>query len=275
MSEEIKNEEKKHSYGLVLSGGGIRGVAHIGAIKALTEYGINPSIISGTSAGAIVGAFYAGGYSCEDMLTFFHRTSIFSVYKYAYRKPGLIDTAKFYNIFKDFFPEDEFEALLKKLYISTTDIVHGKQNIFHEGQLINPILASSAYPGVFTPVSINDSLHADGGISNNFPIEPLISRCDKIIGVYANPLKKMTKGEFTSSLSVLERAFKIGMASMSEHKFESCSLIIYPEKLAQYRALRLNNIDELFNIGYEATIQALREQYGNISNASSVIIAEK
>jgi NTE family protein len=79
---------KEFTYGLVLSGGGIRGLAHVGVIKALEEEGIYPSYIAGASAGAIVGAFYAAGYSGEEILAFFQKTSLFSLDKYAYEKPG-------------------------------------------------------------------------------------------------------------------------------------------------------------------------------------------
>ena len=92
---------ENQNYGLVLSGGGVRGMAHIGAIKALEKHGIFPTCIAGASAGAIVGAFYAAGYACEEILAFFHSTSLFSINKYAYRKPGLLDTDKFFKIFKD------------------------------------------------------------------------------------------------------------------------------------------------------------------------------
>jgi NTE family protein len=78
--------------GLVLSGGGMRGVAHIGAIKALEEKGIFPTYIAGTSAGAVVGALYAYGYKWEDMLTFFKGIQIFDIKKYAINKPGFLDT---------------------------------------------------------------------------------------------------------------------------------------------------------------------------------------
>ena len=85
--------------GLVLSGGGMRGAAHIGAIKALEEHGIYPTHIAGTSAGAIVGALYASGYNWDDILRFFKSISILDITKYAIRKPGILDADKFQNLF--------------------------------------------------------------------------------------------------------------------------------------------------------------------------------
>ena len=123
--------------GLVLSGGGARGIAHIGVIKALNENGINISEISGTSSGAVIGALYAGGYSWEEIFAFFKTLPIFHYKNYARNKPGFIDSIKFYDDFKEFFPEDSFKALKKKLYISTTNVFEGTLKIFSKGELSN------------------------------------------------------------------------------------------------------------------------------------------
>jgi NTE family protein len=247
------------TYGLVLSGGGIRGLAHAGVIKALEEEGIYPSYIAGASAGAIVGAFYAAGYRDEDILAIFHKTSIFSSDKYAYRKPGFIDTDKFHETFKAYFPEDSFESLKKKLFISATDILAGKTKFFHEGPLINAVLASAAFPVVLSPMLIDGVLYADGGITNNFPVEPLLHHCDKIIGVYVNPLRKIDAEELTSSRSVIDRAFKIGMANMSIQKFSHCDLVIAPKKLSRFGTFSMSHLDDAFEIGYEAAKEQLED----------------
>ncbi len=246
-------------YGLVLSGGGVRGLAHVGAIKALEEHGISPEYISGASAGAIVGTFYAAGYTCEEMLDFFHHTSIFKINKYAFRKPGILDTEKFYNILKEYFPEDQFDVLTRKLFISATDMLTGRNKIFHEGSLISATLASAAFPVVLSPLKIGETFYADGGITNNFPTEPLLEHCDKIIGVYANPLKTITANELSSTLSMMDRAFKIGMVTMSLPKFSDCHLLISPEKLAQLGTFSMNHLDEAYQIGYEAAMEKLNE----------------
>jgi NTE family protein len=248
----------KTTYGLVLSGGGVRGMAHIGVIRALEENGIYPEYIAGASIGAIVGAFYAAGSTCDEILEFFLNTSMFSVNKYAIRKPGLLDTEKFYKIFKKHFEEDRFEALKKRLFISTTDIVEGKNKIFNTGELIYPMLASAAFPVVLSPIEIDGVLYADGGITNNFPVEPLIPHCSHIIGSYTNPLSKIKPNELSSSMSVMDRAFKIGMTSMSARKFQHCHLVISPEKLNSYGTFSMNHIQELHEIGYQEALQTLK-----------------
>ena len=109
--------------GLVLSGGGMRGAAHIGAIKALEEHGIFPTHIAGTSAGAIVGALYAYGYDWEDILKFFRGINILDIKKFALNKPGFIDAEKFYPGFKTYLKNDDFSFLKKQLIITATNIL--------------------------------------------------------------------------------------------------------------------------------------------------------
>ncbi|MFT5264931.1 MAG: NTE family protein [Polaribacter sp.] len=169
-----------------------------------------------------------------------------------------MDTNKFYSIFKQYFPEDNFEALKKKLYISTTNIIRGKTKFFHEGQLIHPLLASAAVPGVFSPMIIKNELYADGGIANNFPTEPLMAYCDKTIGVHVHPLKKIKAENLKTSFAVMERAYLISSASHSMGTFGDCDLIINPEALNRFGTFSMNHVDDIFQIGYEAAIEELK-----------------
>ena len=243
--------------GLVLSGGGMRGVAHIGAIKAMEELGIVPTHISGTSAGAVVGALYANNIGWEGILDFFRTTQIFQGGKYAKGKPGFIDSEKFYKEFIKMLPEDDFMALDKKLFVTATDVVYGTPSIFEEGELIRPILASASFPGMFTPTKVNDHLYVDGGILNNFPVEPLLPLCDRIIGVYVNPLKKISTKDLKHSYNVLERSYKIKMAYDSIEKFKHCDLVVHPDRLDGYGTFQKQGIDEVFEIGYTNTKELL------------------
>lgn len=247
------------TYGLVLSGGGVRGVAHIGVIKALEEHGIRPEYISGASSGAIVGAFYAAGRGWEETLGFFRDISIFSWGNYAHGKPGMLDADKFRAGFEKYFPEDRFEALKMKLYVVASDLIKGRSRVFHEGPLISSLLASSAVPGVFSPVVIDGTLYSDGGITNNFPVEPLLAHCDRIIGVFVNPLKQVTPHELGTSFAVLERAFSMDRTSHSIRKFDDCDLVISPESLAAFGTFSTQHVDEIFRIGYEAALRKLED----------------
>ena len=159
--------------GIVLSGGGIKGMAHLGLIKALQEAGIRFDCIAGSSAGALTGALIAAGYSPEESLEFFKSTPIFSIYYYSTSKPGILDSEKFRPVFEKYFPQDAFDVLQRPLHVTTTNLETGAWEVHHSGELINVLLASASLPPVFAPMLIDGALHADGGIMNNFPVEPL------------------------------------------------------------------------------------------------------
>ncbi|MBE0423111.1 MAG: patatin-like phospholipase family protein [Lutibacter sp.] len=247
------------SIGLALSGGGMKGIAHIGAIKALEESNILPTHISGSSMGAMVGAFYAAGYAPEEIVAFFKEVPLFYPTRYAFGKPGLIDPANFYQDFKKYFPEDNFKALHKKLFITAVDMLSGNLKVFEEGELIRPFLASSAFPGLCSPVAINGSLYADGGILDNFPIAPLKDCCDQIIGVYVSPLDEIKADNLKYAVDLLQRAIRINFSNASAQKFSQCDLLIYPP-LSKFGMFDKNHIDEIFNIGYETTISELKNK---------------
>lgn len=243
--------------GLVLSGGGMRGAAHIGVIKALEEHNLYPTHIAGTSAGSVVGGLYAYGYEWEEILTFFKNIQILDLKKYALNKPGFINTEKFYSNFKAYIKNDDFSFLKKKLFVTSTNILNGDLVVFDKGELIKPILASAAIPGIFSPVKIKDSYYIDGGALNNFPVELLKKNCDKIIGVYVNGFDTISINDLKHSHNVLERAFKLKSVKEDRKKFNDCDLVISPKELNKYGAFDKKHLNKIFEIGYDATINAL------------------
>ena len=247
--------------GLVLSGGGSRGIAHVGTIKALEEFGLFPTHIAGSSIGAIVGSLYAYNYSWKDMLEFFKGVQILDIKKYAFRKPGLIDTEKFYKQFNAYLKEDSFSNLKKPLIITATDILNGALKTFDTGELIRPVLASAAFPGVFAPVKINNSYYVDGGTLNNFPVELLKPECDIIIGSYVNGFNPITIKDLKYSHNVVKRAFRLKYFKDDYAKFNDCTLVISSKKICKYGIFDKKHLDEIFNIGYNEAKEALTKQF--------------
>lgn len=241
--------------GLVLSGGGARGVAHLGALKALHELGIEPTVVSGTSAGSIVGTMYAAGHPIEAILSVFTNTSIFKMTHFATMKPGFIDSDRFSPVFEAFFPENDFAALKKKCFVTATDIIRGQSRTFSEGEIIRPLLASCAVPVVFTPVEMDGTLFTDGGALNNFPIEPLSGQCDAIIGVDVHPLKKIRPKEIRNVLGMMERLTQLSVCHHSAQKHHQCQVIIAPQSLEKYGTFDRDHFNEIFEIGYEKTME--------------------
>ena len=210
-------------------------------------------MLSGTSAGAIVAALYAAGYSSDEMLEFFVEKNPFHLSKLALStKPGIFDTEKVVADFLEYFPENSFEALGKPIFLAATDLVEGRPEILCSGPLIPAILASASTPLVFTPTEIDGHWYSDGGITNNFPVEPLLGLCDVILGVYASPLRRIDEKDLGSSLAVSTRALEVGMFNKSELKFELCDLVLCPEELSRFGNFDSKHFADILETGYRA-----------------------
>lgn len=250
--------EKK--IGLVLSGGGVKGIAHVGLIKALLERNIKPDVVSGASAGAIVGALYANGVSPLEMLHFFKETPLLKYNFFSINKPGLFDTNKYLLFFEKFFQKDSFEALEKKLYIATTNLQKGEVHYFSEGDLLKTILASAALPPVFSPVEIKGELYADGGIVNNYPIEPLVGTTDYIIGSYVTQINTLDKNQLKSSFQLSQRATHLILHANVQEKLHIADLLFIPKNIETIGVLDKKAIEKAFNLGYEYAATLLDEK---------------
>lgn len=235
--------------GLVLSGGGVRAIAHIGFIQMLLENNIIPTKVSGTSAGALVSALYAAGYSPKGMLSFFEQTPLLKLSLYALNKPGIMDSDKYALFFEKFFPENSFESLKFPLTVAATNLIEGKLDFFNSGELIKPLIASSALPPIFSPIEVNGKLYSDGGVLNNFPVEPLL-KCDKIIGSFVNPITTIDKSEINTSLKLMYRVYHIGLDSSNLKKFDLCNYVFTPTKLNEIGVLDSNAIQKAYYLGY-------------------------
>lgn len=250
----------EHRLGIVLSGGGSRGLVHAGVLQALAEAGIEPGCVAGTSSGALVGALWAAGCGPGRVLEFFETASPFRISRLApLRKPGWIDTEKLEADFRAFFPEDSFEALGRRLFVTATDLAAARLEIFSSGRLIRPLLASCSIPMLFTPTAIDGRMYADGGILDNFPVEPLLGLCDVLLGVYASPLAESGEDDLRSSLAISQRAFEVGMFHASKRKFHQVDLLLAPAELRRYALFDLRRHREILELGHAAALARLDE----------------
>jgi NTE family protein len=241
--------------GVVLSGGGVRGFAHLGLLKVLDELKIKPVAISGVSAGAIFGALYASGKSPDEIISLAKANKYFGFANLLWRREGLFSMETIKKILIEHLPDDSFEALKIPLFVNATDFLHNKTIFFSSGKLILPLIASSSVPVIFEPVSNGNSKLVDGGLLDNFPIEPLLASCDAIIGSHVNKLETITDPSARfSKAAMIERCFHLSVANSVYSKVHLCSVFIEP-RLDNFGLFRMKNIDQIFEIGYECALK--------------------
>jgi NTE family protein len=239
--------------GLVLSGGGARGIAHIGVLKALDELNIHPTVISGTSAGSIIGVLYAMGLSSQDMIDFVGHSSLWKFFRFEWSAGGLSNLNYLKERLIQIGIPPNFEDLQKKLYVTATNLTKGKTEIFHEGPLLDTILASCSIPLVFKPVIINGDRYADGGILNNLPASAIISKVHRILGVNVIPLSGNDDKDYQSSVQVAQRCFELFMNANTQPELVACDFVIEP-KVQDFYLFSLPKFNLIHDIGYETTM---------------------
>ncbi len=246
---------RTNKLGLVLAGGGVKGAAHLGVIKAMIEHGVEASIIAGTSAGALAGAFYAAGYHPEQVIELLDKNRTFSFNAFSWNKPGLLNTGKFEPILESFFGSKTFNDLDRRLRVVATDLIQGKGAVFSSGPLLKPLMASCAFPFIFSPVEIGNSLYCDGGVVNNFPVEAVKEHVHYTLGIYISPLKKINKDELYHTFSIMDRIYRISNRYSALEKLNSCDWVINPPEMERYGTFTLSKMKEIYDLGYS---------YGNL-----------
>jgi NTE family protein len=239
---------------LVLSGGGVRGFAHLGIIKALQENGIDINAISGTSSGAVVGAFIAAGYTPEDTLKIMKEYRLLRLLKGSFSS-GIFAMTRFEQIFINCFPHNSFSNLAFPLYISSTNLFTAKTEFFSKGELIPALLASSSMPVLFSPIEINKQLYLDGGILNNLPVEPFLEMRIPIIGSHVNPVNEVQT--LTSTLKVMERSFNLAVYANVIHRIKYCNFLFEPTELSSYSVYAYSKANTIYNIGYKYAVSVM------------------
>ncbi|WP_347159286.1 patatin-like phospholipase family protein [Pontibacter chitinilyticus] len=240
--------------GVALSGGGARGIAHLGVLKAFDELGIPISIISGVSSGAIAGVFYAAGYSPEEILKLIKELSIFKIVRPVFGKIGLMHLEEIEKLYKKYLGEfATFEDLKLPVIVSATEMNEGVTAYFSSGNLIKPLMASAAVPILYQPVSFEGKLLNDGGLLNNLPVDPLQFNCDVKIGVHVNPINH--QAQVSNFRSMVERSVLLAINNNVKMRVHLCDLLLEPQELKHYRLVNFRKADEIFEIGYRYTLQ--------------------
>ena len=280
--------EEDPEVGLVLSGGGAKGLAHIGALKVLEEAGVEIDYIGGTSMGAIIGSLYAAGYSAHALDSLFRETnfeiliqdelprSIKTLYekkeagKYVLSLPfddfdlslpsGLSKGQNLYNLMsrltlhlKD---QKDFEHLPIPFFAVATDVETGEEIILDKGHLPQAVLASAAIPTLFGPVLVEGRLLTDGGVTNNYPVEELIKRgADIVIGVDVQD-SLLGRENLGSAFDILTQISNFGTIKDMKGKIEKTDVYIAP-KIKGFNVMSFDQGEKIIQAGEKAAAEKM------------------
>lgn len=295
--QDTVTETSRPKVAVVLSGGGAKGAAHIGALKVIEQAGIPIDMVVGTSMGALMGGLYSIGYSADmldslvreqnwDVLLFDKTTlqeqqlwqrdkynNTYAFYfscdkdgKFSIAQPGLIKGKNLAGLFSrltlGYHDSLDFNSLPIPFSCVATDMVGLKEVDFHSGNLATAMRASMSIPLVFNPVTLDSMILVDGGLTNNFPVD-LAKRmgADIVIGVTVQDLTKKKAEDFTSMFSILNQMMDINTSGKFEPNRDLCDVFIRVN-IDGYSAASFTKeaIDTLINRGHVAAMS----QWDNI-----------
>jgi NTE family protein len=242
---------KKYKTGLVLSGGGTRGFAHLGVIAALHEKGIKPDIISGVSAGAVVGAFIAGGKSPKEILAIFKKGWFFKYTKLHLPIDGLLKLDGLKEVIQKEIPVEKIEELEIPFFIGISNLNKGIIEYKNKGLLGDIVLASSSIPILFSPITIGRSSYVDGGLMDNIPIAPIKNNCEQIIVSNISPINP--KAKMKNLVQIATRTFYMSVNANMKEVRKYATVFIEPKGIDKFDILSRTHADELFELGYNST----------------------
>ncbi len=245
----------KYKTGIVLSGGGARGFAHIGVLKALNEHGIFPEIISAVSAGSIVGALYADGKKPDDIFEIFSELDIYKLLRFYRPGLGILKANGIKNLLDKYLEVKLLEDLNMPLVISATNFTKAETQYFSKGNIINSVLASSSIPLILKPFKMDGQMYVDGGLMNNLPVEPLLGQCDDVIGVNVNSIHDVSR--FKSFRNFADRVLHLAIRANVLNNIAKCDVYIEPPGLMEFNLFKLSSAREIFDIGYSHTCKLL------------------
>ncbi|KAA0129848.1 patatin [Chryseobacterium sp. SN22] len=272
---------KNPRIGLSLAGGGAKGFSHVGVLKVLDSLGVKVDYIAGTSMGAIVGGLYASGYSGKEIekivmdtdfyslitdpkakrqeTTFFNK----SVDKYLLSIPlkngkinlpssissGQKNVYLLKELFKNVSSIEDFSKLPIPFMCVATNLESGNMQIFEKGDLVQSIMASSAFPSLMDPVKINDSIYIDGAMTVNYPSKPLKDKgIDIVIGVDLN--QDLSKREdLNSIIAILNQVIDFGIKKDTERQYKYTDINIKPN-LQGMTATSYDDKKKILDSGY-------------------------
>ncbi|MDI1243254.1 MAG: patatin-like phospholipase family protein [bacterium] len=246
--------------GLALSGGGARGFAHVGVLKALVENNIPIDLIAGTSAGSFVGGAYAAGLSVDEIVEIGKKISWFGVAGFSYSPKGFLSNSAMKGFIEKSFPVTRFENLRIPFTAVACDLETGEEiYLKDQGDLTNAIRASCAIPGVFVPVIDDGRQLVDGGVVSPIPTRAVKKMgAEVIIAVDLITCGTTYWGSPTTLVGTLFQSAMIMLRTTSKHQHYRADVIIEPA-ISHIRPDEIARRDELIELGYRSVVDSLDE----------------
>ncbi len=247
-----RDKKKKLKVGIALGGGGAKGFALLGAVKALREMGVVPDAIAGTSAGAIAGAFLASGMSPDETFGLLKINGFFKYSKVSIPKNGFMSLEGLKKQLDTALGQIDIQDLPIPFFATVTNLNEGKVAYLNHGPLTLAVLASASIPVLFSPVEINGMSYVDGGVLDNLPITPLKACCRKTVAISISPIQQIDKIE--GLVKVATRVFQLTVNAEKDWVRDNCDLFIEPAGIEKYDLLDASHAGELFEAGYRHTL---------------------
>lgn len=257
-SKDVKfeNVDEDQKIALVLGGGAAWGIAHIGVIDILVKEGLEFDIITGTSAGSIIGAFHADGYTVEQLIEEISTVGFTDFLFPSFDGLGFFSLDRMEEYFSEKLSVENIEDLPVDFAVSTTNIDNGKPEVFSEGPLAKLVTASSAVPVMFGPVEYKGYWLADGGLVNNLPVDAARELgADIIIAVDVGDNFRFTRRP-QGRIEYGNRVFNI--MRQASYSPEGVDLLIAPD-LNNFSGTDFDNYLELIEAGKLAAVDMLPE----------------
>ena len=217
------------SIGLALGGGFARGLAHIGVLKVLEEEKIPVNCIAGTSVGALIGAVYASGVSPKEMEEIAALVRFRDFARWTVSRLGFASNDRMTGMLRRFLKVQTFEEMRVPLAVIATDFATGEPVVFRSGELVGPVRASCAYPGMFLPVSVNGRLMVDGMLAYSVPTSPLRHMgAERVLAVYLKA-HWVNAGPPRSVFDVIGQSFSIAQSKMCSQWQADADIVVEPE----------------------------------------------
>lgn len=253
--------KKKYKKGLALSGGGARGVAHLGAARALYEEGHSFDVIIGTSMGAIVGCLLADSLQPEEIMKILTPKILKTFIRPEISKNGMMTMRGAHLILDGLLKTKNIEDLPIPFIATVTNLTSGKSEYIKSGNIIDAVLASASIPVVFPPMEINGKQYIDGGVLNNLPVRYIRPSCEKIAGFHVNPRTLgLHNGNVKGIAEIAERSFHLCMLGNVIPDIAMCDFYLEHANLNEFSMLGFERAHEIYKRGYSNTKQALKKQ---------------